>query len=313
MPLIIIHSLLTLTTVIFVSFIILYLQDPKNKQFLYAATPFLFSSVSLLGCIQLITDHNPLFWTKIMYVGIFGYMNAFMPFISSLTGRKVNRIAHTALTVITLLFWIITFFTNKVLTLPLYQYGNYLRPTSGILYSFFMIVFFSISFYFFISLIITPVNELFKSMNYRPVYIGLGFIIITGIYDFVSVSRGRPLLPYFNHAFVFGTVVFSLSYLWTFLSQYSWVLTALTKYETLVSELIAKSNKSFVELIQLIAKTIETKDQYTAGHSLRVMDYAVQISRALNLSEKEIELLKHACLLHDIGKIGIPEAILNKK
>src|SRR4030043_339826 len=264
MPLIIIHSLLTLTTVIFVSFIILYLQDPKNKQFLYAATPFLFSSVSLLGCIQLITDHNPLFWTKIMYVGIFGYMNAFMPFISSLTGRKVNRIAHTALTVITLLFWIITFFTNKVLTLPLYQYGNYLRPTSG-------------------------------------------------IYDFVSVSRGRPLLPYFNHAFVFGTVVFSLSYLWTFLSQYSWVLTALTKYETLVSELIAKSNKSFVELIQLIAKTIETKDQYTAGHSLRVMDYAVQISRALNLSEKEIELLKHACLLHDIGKIGIPEAILNKK
>jgi putative nucleotidyltransferase with HDIG domain len=144
-------------------------------------------------------------------------------------------------------------------------------------------------------------------------YIGLFFACATGIWDLISVLRGAPLIPHLNYTFVFGTVVWALTYLWTFLSQYSWILSALGKYENQISELLVKSNKNFIELIQLIAKTIETKDKYTAGHSLRVMDYATRIARSLNLSEKEIEMLKHACLLHDIGKIGIPETILNKK
>jgi len=68
-----------------------------------------------------------------------------------------------------------------------------------------------------------------------------------------------------------------------------------------------------VEFVQLIAKTLDAKDHYTAGHSLRVMDYAVRIAKTLDIPECEIELLKQACLLHDIGKISIPDGILNKK
>ena len=68
-----------------------------------------------------------------------------------------------------------------------------------------------------------------------------------------------------------------------------------------------------MEFIQLIAKTLDAKDQYTAGHSLRVMDYAVRIANTLDLPNREIEMLKQACLLHDIGKISIPESILNKE
>lgn len=61
-----------------------------------------------------------------------------------------------------------------------------------------------------------------------------------------------------------------------------------------------------------LVNTIEAKDSYTRGHSDRVTDFAVSIARELNLPEDEQELIRYACQLHDIGKIGIRDYILNK-
>ncbi len=79
-----------------------------------------------------------------------------------------------------------------------------------------------------------------------------------------------------------------------------------------LERLAEKSNRNFAELVQLVTQALNAKDRYTADHSLRVMDYAVKIAQVLNLPESEIELLKRACLLHDIGKISVPDGILNK-
>ncbi len=72
-----------------------------------------------------------------------------------------------------------------------------------------------------------------------------------------------------------------------------------------------------VELITLdsimaIATTIEAKDLYTSGHSERVAYYSVEIAKALSLSEEDIKDISYMALLHDIGKIGVPDAVLNK-
>lgn len=66
-------------------------------------------------------------------------------------------------------------------------------------------------------------------------------------------------------------------------------------------------------VISSLANAIEAKDEYTEGHNERVSNYAVQLARAAGLSEKEQEIIKMAGILHDIGKIGIPDSILNKK
>jgi putative nucleotidyltransferase with HDIG domain len=60
------------------------------------------------------------------------------------------------------------------------------------------------------------------------------------------------------------------------------------------------------------AEAIETKDPYTRGHSERVSKYAAVIASAMNRSESEIEGIRIAGILHDIGKIGVPEGILLK-
>ena len=65
--------------------------------------------------------------------------------------------------------------------------------------------------------------------------------------------------------------------------------------------------------LEAFSETIEQKDAYTKGHCNRVRDICVSIGRALNLSEDAIQILEGGAILHDIGKIGIPEQILNKE
>lgn len=64
--------------------------------------------------------------------------------------------------------------------------------------------------------------------------------------------------------------------------------------------------------IQTLANAIDAKDPYTKGHSTRVSQYSVMIAEALGWEKPRIDDLRYAALLHDIGKIGVPDSILNK-
>ena len=66
------------------------------------------------------------------------------------------------------------------------------------------------------------------------------------------------------------------------------------------------------ETILAIAKTVDAKDENTSQHSQRVSEYAVMIAREMGFGEEECDRLRDTALLHDIGKIGIPDRILNK-
>ena len=66
------------------------------------------------------------------------------------------------------------------------------------------------------------------------------------------------------------------------------------------------------ETILAIARTVDAKDENTSQHSQRVSEYSVMIGKELGFDDEECEKLRKAALLHDIGKIGIPDRILNK-
>ncbi|TBR15980.1 HD domain-containing protein, partial [bacterium] len=73
-----------------------------------------------------------------------------------------------------------------------------------------------------------------------------------------------------------------------------------------------KLQQYYLETVKSLAKAIEAKDFYTKGHSERVAQYAVGIAKKMDFSEEEIKLLEDVCILHDVGKIGVPENILGK-
>jgi len=77
-------------------------------------------------------------------------------------------------------------------------------------------------------------------------------------------------------------------------------------------KLYIKSENARSMLIRAFINTIEAKDKYTQGHSKRVAEYAVKIAKAMNLSNHQVKLIEQGAVLHDIGKIGMPDMILNK-
>jgi hypothetical protein len=77
------------------------------------------------------------------------------------------------------------------------------------------------------------------------------------------------------------------------------------------ARLYQKIQDSYFEIVKALAQAIEAKDPYTHGHSERVMQYTVQIAQKLGLPKKEIDSLRYAAILHDIGKIGVRGIVLN--
>jgi putative nucleotidyltransferase with HDIG domain len=80
-----------------------------------------------------------------------------------------------------------------------------------------------------------------------------------------------------------------------------------------LESLLRQNQDSYFETVRALANAIEEKDSYTGGHCERVMKYSIMIAEALGLDSKEMNDLKFGSILHDIGKIGIPEHILNKE
>lgn len=74
-----------------------------------------------------------------------------------------------------------------------------------------------------------------------------------------------------------------------------------------------KSNNLMIELASSLAATIDAKDKYTSGHSKRVAEYSRLIAKKMGKTEDYQETIYITALLHDIGKIGIPDEIINKK
>ncbi len=79
-----------------------------------------------------------------------------------------------------------------------------------------------------------------------------------------------------------------------------------------LADLHARLQEDLHRLLWALTGAVEAKDAYTGGHQQRVSAFALEVGRRLGLPARELEMLQVASMLHDIGKIGIPETILNK-
>ena len=64
--------------------------------------------------------------------------------------------------------------------------------------------------------------------------------------------------------------------------------------------------------LETLARTIDKRDPLTAGHSMRVMNYSLLLGDGINVAEEDMDVLRYSAMMHDYGKIGVPEAILWK-
>ncbi len=84
------------------------------------------------------------------------------------------------------------------------------------------------------------------------------------------------------------------------------------EFQRKISDIASNSRKFYIEAAKAMIQALESKDSFTAGHAGSVARYSSQITEAMGLPLDEAEMIEHAALLHDIGKICIPDQILLK-
>lgn len=80
-----------------------------------------------------------------------------------------------------------------------------------------------------------------------------------------------------------------------------------------IANLAKRANQSLVEAIYALARTMKFKDHYSGQNVEKSLFYAQEIARAAGMVSREVELIRHAAMLHDLGKVGIRESVLFKK
>ena len=80
----------------------------------------------------------------------------------------------------------------------------------------------------------------------------------------------------------------------------------------LLKDAVAQVQRGYTEVVSALVEAVEAKDPYTRGHTQRVSDLAVMVGEEMGMETDQVQALYRSSMLHDIGKIGIPDSILNK-
>jgi putative nucleotidyltransferase with HDIG domain len=148
----------------------------------------------------------------------------------------------------------------------------------------------------------------------------LGFPSLLQVYAPILGAHGHPIGAYeiyANPAGVNALIGSRRRMIWfTVAGVFLALWAALALLVRSASRRLVESNRlleqSALEAVESLNATVDAKDPYTAGHSLRVQRIAVEIGREMGLDRRRLETLHFAGLFHDIGKIGVPDAILMK-
>jgi putative nucleotidyltransferase with HDIG domain len=137
------------------------------------------------------------------------------------------------------------------------------------------------------------------SLNLKTPFLPL---LLKNLTEFLpNISASAPIAYFIAVLFTMknGEYLIILIMLPLLLARYSFVL-------------YLNAKKNYYDMVKTLTAALEAKDEYTEGHSHRVETYSEMIARQMHCSQTKIENIKVAALLHDVGKIGIDDKILNK-
>jgi putative two-component system response regulator len=139
---------------------------------------------------------------------------------------------------------------------------------------------------------------LLEQVHASPEWVTIPFLFLTALNDPESLERGRSLGAddYLAKPFSPGAL-------------FAAVHSRLERSQVLEN---AHTTEAYLRTILVMANAIEARDAYTGGHVERVAGYAQNLARALGLPERMMKEVRLAGIMHDVGKVAIPDSILNK-
>ncbi len=137
----------------------------------------------------------------------------------------------------------------------------------------------------------------------------IGALIFLIVLLHLYVTKVYPKIVIVSSEVILGTVLALVAYLWVqeLRDRYR-----LQSFNEVLIAAQTRLQEAEINTIAVLILTEEAKDPYVRGHTKRVSQYALAIAKAIGLSEKEQKIIERAGILHDLGKIGIDDSILNK-
>ena len=164
----------------------------------------------------------------------------------------------------------------------------------------------------------SPLSRLAYVLIAFAVYHAINIVLVDTI---VALKSGRPLSAVLRGSTTeIGTMYIALAptgwlmmFLYTDAGPWATIFTVVPLLSIrLAMSRLEEMRDGFISTIHALSAAIEARDSFTSGHSTRVSEVAGDIARAMNMSFEDIEKLEWAGILHDIGKIGVPDAVLLK-
>jgi len=162
------------------------------------------------------------------------------------------------------------------------------------------------------------VASFFSTVLGASVLYGLNVAIASGLLALRTGQTFRSVVSGDSREVLFNSLALApLGWLMAVVYSLQWwttLLFALPLYTTRQSAArFVEMREMFTQTIGALAEAVDKRDPYTARHSHRVKEIAVDMGRVLRLSDAELEALEWGGLLHDVGKIGVPDAVLLKQ
>ncbi|MBR6315476.1 MAG: HD-GYP domain-containing protein [Lachnospiraceae bacterium] len=158
--------------------------------------------------------------------------------------------------------------------------------------------------YFFIMNALARLSDKRRSINWKLFLIPpVAFLLIYGAFDHYTFARCSADA---NAVVQILSFVILILFIWAF-----YVIIKNIKATNDAQESKEEVKTLSVEVMEALAHTIDAKDEYTRGHSVRVAKYSRMLAERLGLSSEDSENVYYMALLHDIGKIGVPNEIIN--
>lgn len=159
--------------------------------------------------------------------------------------------------------------------------------------------------------VVCRLNKLNLILFYKfvPAFLYAGLTIFFGSYCFYLINGNIiSRLIYITSAFLMVIILFidTMDQLYFFNTR------NLNQRIDVLQEEYAAEMEMVEDVVISLARTIDAKDRYTEGHTERVSQYSVFLGEKVGLSEKRLEILRMGALIHDIGKIGIDQDVLDK-
>ncbi|MFH1453005.1 MAG: HD domain-containing phosphohydrolase [Armatimonadota bacterium] len=281
--------------------IFLYYKKVEERSTLYFGLLSLAEAVHSFGHAMLLNADSftaGLFWSRILHFGAILLAFFCILFINDFTGHKKKINQFMAYIFLVFLFFLPSnYFLRASTELKPYNPAPYM-PDIGPLYAVFGFFVCLAAFYILYMLISYKKRykgaDTYKLLRLNTLFAGMIIIVIAGVYDMWGMINQVKTVYILSYALILLCIMFTIRVFLYHVDMVKWL------------------KKSYFSAIFALINTLEAKDKYTLGHSQRVKKYAEIIARGLDLAPERISLIKMAALLHDIGKIGIPDSVLNK-